>query len=49
MNYSATELDQIVARHRAEGKRIRRMVIGIVALAGLVVGYMIRAGLTNIN
>ncbi len=44
MNYTASQLDDILARHRAEGKRISRMVIGIVALAGLVVGYMIRAG-----
>ena len=42
--YSTTELDQIVSRHRAEGKRIARMVLGICVLAGLVVGYMIRAG-----
>lgn len=42
--YSETELDQIVSRHHAEGKRIARMVLGIVALAGLVVGYMIGAG-----
>ncbi len=41
--YSATELSEISDRHRDEGKRIGRMVLGIVALAGLLVGYILGA------
>ena len=43
-SYTGREMEEIAARHRAEGRRISRMVIGIVALAGCVIGYMIRVG-----